>query len=228
MCHGYLDVRLFSVARLSGITRQALGAALLLTAIGLSAGPGQDNASPLSDPARFSEAAPATFRAVFDTTVGMFVVQVHRGWAPNGADRFYNLVKSGFYDGCRFFRVVPKFVAQWGIHGDPAVAKAWSEARIPRDRAWQSNTRGRVTFAMSGTPDSRTTQVFINFGDNSRLDIEGFAPIGEIASSMVIVERMFSGYGEGPDQGRLTAEGNAFLQTYFPRLSYIKKASVER
>jgi peptidyl-prolyl cis-trans isomerase A (cyclophilin A) len=200
---------------------------VLLLALAVSARPAQD-AGPLANPANFKETAPATFRAVFDTSVGMFVVQVNRDWAPNGADRFYNLVKSGFYDGCRFFRVVPKFVAQWGIHGNPAVAKAWSEARIPRDRAWQSNGRGRVTFAMTGNPDSRTTQVFINYGNNNRLDIDGFAPIGEVTSSMVIVERLFSGYGEGPDQGRLTAEGNAFLATYFPQLSYIKKATVEQ
>ena len=203
-------------------------ATVLLSALVALTRPVQDAGGPLTTPANFKETAPATFRAVFDTSVGMFVVQVHREWAPNGADRFYNLVKSGFYDDCRFFRVIPKFAAQWGIHGNPAVAQAWSEARIPRDRAWQSNARGRVTFAMSGSPDSRTTQVFINFANNSRLDIDGFAPIGEITSSMVIVERLFSGYGEGPDQGRLTAEGNAFLAKYFPQLSYIKKATVEQ
>ena len=200
---------------------------MLLSAGAVLARPAQDTV-PLANPANFKETAPATFRTVFDTSVGIFVVQVHREWAPNGADRFYNLVKSGFYDGCRFFRVVPKFVAQWGIHGDPAVAQAWSEARIARDRAYQSNIRGRVTFAMSGSPDSRTTQVFINYGNNSRLDIDGFAPFGQVTSSMVIVERLFSGYGEGPDQGQLTAGGNAFLTKYFPQMSYIKKATIEQ
>ena len=210
------------------LSRLLVAVGLLLSALVVSARPLQDAAGPLANPANFKETAPATFRAVFDTSVGIFVVQVHREWAPNGADRFYNLVKSGFYDGCRFFRVVPKFVAQWGIHGDPAVAKAWSEARIPRDRAYQSNIRGRVTFAMSGSPDSRTTQVFINYGDNSRLDIDGFAPFGQVTSSMVIVERLFGGYGEGPDQGQLTAAGNAFLIKYFPQMSYVKKATVEQ
>jgi peptidyl-prolyl cis-trans isomerase A (cyclophilin A) len=205
-----------------------LSIAVLLSALAVSARPGQDAGGPLANPANFTETAPPAFRAVFDTSVGVFVVQVHREWAPHGADRFYNLVKSGFYDGCRFFRVVPKFIAQWGIHGTPAVAQAWSEARIPRDRARQSNSRGRVTFAMAGNPDSRTTQVFINYGNNNRLDIDGFAPFGEITSSLIIVERLFGGYGEGPDQGRLTAEGNAFLDKYFPGLSYIKKATVEQ
>jgi peptidyl-prolyl cis-trans isomerase A (cyclophilin A) len=215
--------------RRDALRRVLVAAGVLVLGVGLAAGARQDGAAArLADPANFTETAPATFRAVFDTSVGMFVIQVHREWAPNGADRFYNLVKGGFYDGCRVFRVLPKFVAQWGIHGNPEIAKAWSEARIPRDRAWQSNTRKRVTFAMSGSPDSRTTQVFINIGDNSRLDLDGFAPFGEVTSSMIIVERLFSGYGEGPDQGMLTAGGNAFLMQYFPQLSHIKRATVER
>lgn len=200
----------------------------LLAALAILTPSPQDVPGRLANPDNFKETAPPTFRAVFDTSAGMFVIQVHRQWAPHGADRFYNLVKSGFYDGNRFFRVVPKFVAQWGIHGNPVVAQAWSKARLPPDRAWQSNSRGRVTFAMAGAADSRTTQVFINYGNNNRLDIEGFAPIGEVTSSMILVERLFSGYGEEVDQGRLTAEGNAFLARYFPQLSYIKTATVER
>jgi peptidyl-prolyl cis-trans isomerase A (cyclophilin A) len=205
-----------------------LAAAVLPAVVVTLAGSGQDGGGPLANPANFTDTAPATFRALFDTSAGMFVIQVHRDWAPHGADRFFNLVKSGFYDGNRFFRVIPKFAAQWGIHGNPGVAQAWSKARLPPDRAWQSNSRGRVTFAMAGTPDSRTTQVFINYGNNNRLDIDGFAPIGDVTSSMIIVERLFSGYGEEVDQGRLTLEGQSFLDRYFPQLSYVRKATVEQ
>jgi peptidyl-prolyl cis-trans isomerase A (cyclophilin A) len=200
----------------------------LLAAFAMLAPRGQDDGGRLAHPDNFKETAPPTFRTMFDTSAGMFVIEVHRDWAPHGADRFYNLVKSGFYDGNRFFRVVPKFVAQWGIHGHPAVAQAWSKARLPPDRAWQTNSRGRVTFAMAGTPDSRTTQVFINYGNNNRLDIDGFAPFGEVVSSMILVERLFPGYGEDVDQGRLTLEGNPFLDRYFPQLSYIRKATIEQ
>jgi peptidyl-prolyl cis-trans isomerase A (cyclophilin A) len=209
-------------------------AAALLLVLALSANviarlhqPDQSAGPPsISNPASLAETAPGNFRALFDTTAGMFVIQVHRDWAPNGADRFYNLVKRGFYDNCRFFRVVPKFMAQFGIHGDPAVAEAWRDATIPADRALKSNIRGRVTFAMSSEPTSRSTQVFINYGDNSRLDIDGFAPFGEVTSSMVLVELIFSGYGEAPDQARIQTEGNGFLIKYFPKLDFIRKATI--
>jgi peptidyl-prolyl cis-trans isomerase A (cyclophilin A) len=181
----------------------------------------------LTKPAALTDRAPAVYRAVFDTSAGIFVVAVHREWAPHGADRFYNLVKNGFYDDCRFFRVIKGFMAQFGINGDPAVSAAWSRATLPVDRARQSNLRGRMTFAMGDGPSTRSTQVFINFADNSRLDIDGFAPFGEVVSSMVIVEMIFDSYGELPDQGLLQAEGNAFLAKYFPRLDYIKKATIE-
>ena len=189
--------------------------------------PGQRGGSArLLQPSALAETAPDNFRALFDTTAGMFVIQAHRDWAPHGADRFYNLVKNGFYDNCRFFRVVPKFMAQFGIHGDPAVAEAWRDATIPADRALKSNTRGKVTFAMSSEATSRSTQVFINYGDNSRLDIDGFAPFGEVTSSMVLVELIFSGYGEAPDQARIQLEGNSFLIKYFPKLDFIRKATI--
>jgi len=181
----------------------------------------------LLNPSALTEQAPPIFTTLFDTSAGMFVIRVHRAWAPNGADRFYNLVKAGFYENCRFFRVVPEFVAQFGIHGDPAVSEAWSRATIPPDRARLSNTRGRVTFAMGKLADTRTTQVFINIGDNSDLDIEGFAPFGEVMSSMVLVERIYSRYGEGPDQGRIMREGNAFLIKNLPRMDYIRKVTIE-
>jgi cyclophilin family peptidyl-prolyl cis-trans isomerase len=175
----------------------------------------------------FTATAPEVFTAVFDTTVGVFVVRVTRAWAPNGADRFFNLVGAGFYDGCRFFRVVPKFMAQFGIHGDPAVSAAWKDATIPVDRARVSNTRGRITFAQNLIASSRSTQVFINFGDNSRLDKDSFAPFGEVVSSIIIVERLFSEYGEGIEQSLIYKGGNALLAQVLPRLDYIKSATIE-
>ncbi len=182
----------------------------------------------LLDPASLHDTAPETFVAVFDTSVGAFVVRVHRDWAPHGADRFYNLVKYGFYNGCRFFRVVPQFAAQFGIHGDPRVSAVWNSARLPEDRARVSNIRGRVTFAQGRLADTRTTQVFINYGDNSKLDIDNFAPFGEVISSMVLVERIYNGYGEGPEQAAIQEQGNAFLAQFFPRLSYIRTAKIDQ
>ncbi len=178
--------------------------------------------SPLLNPAALTEQAPEAFLATVSTSVGTFVMQVRREWAPNGADRFYNLAKHGYYDQNRFFRVIPKFMAQVGIHGDPAIASAWKDATIAPDRALLSNIRGRVTFAKGTLASSRTTQFFINYGDNSRLDIDGFAPFGEIITSMLLVERISSEYGEGPDQGAILAQGNPFLLRHFSRMDYIR------
>jgi peptidyl-prolyl cis-trans isomerase A (cyclophilin A) len=206
----------------------AVAVALVMAGTGVAARPGQGAArAALLNPAALKETAPPIYHAVFNTSVGVFVVRVHREWAPRGADRFYNLVKNGFYDDCRFFRVVKGFMAQFGIHGNPAVSAAWSRATLPIERSRQSNTRGRVTFAMGDGPATRSTQVFINFRDNSRLDIDGFAPIGEVVSSMIIVELLFDSYGELPDQGLLQRDGNAFLAKDFPRLDYIRKATIE-
>ena len=177
--------------------------------------------------------APDTYRVTFDTSKGTFTVQVTRAWAPRGADRFYELVNSGFYDAGRFFRVLPRFVVQFGINGSPEISRLWSSMRIPDDPVKHSNKRGTVTFAISG-PQSRTTQVFINLRDNARLDGSGFAPFGEVVSGMDIVERLYSGYGEcapkgsGPDQTKIELEGNTYLEEHFARLDYIRKASVER
>jgi peptidyl-prolyl cis-trans isomerase A (cyclophilin A) len=167
----------------------------------------------------------------------VFVVEVQRAWAPNGADRFYNLVKNGYYDNARFFRVIEGFMVQFGINGDPAVNAVWQSARIPRDPVKESNGPGYVTFAMQGGPngpDTRTTQVFINFGDNGRsLDGTGFAPFGKVTSGMDVVNKLYSGYGEGapngkgPDQSKAQAQGNAYLTKEFPKLDYIKKATIE-
>ncbi len=186
--------------------------------------------SALAQPA---EPAPASYKVKFDTSKGAFVVQVTRAWAPQGADRFYNLVKSGFFDNVRFFRVVSGFMVQFGIHGDPATMARWRDAPIKDDPVTQSNKRGYITFATAG-PNTRTTQVFINFVDNSNLDSMGFAPFGRVVSGMEVVDALNAEYGEGaprgrgPDQGRLQREGNAYLAKEFPRMDFVKKATIER
>ena len=180
-----------------------------------------------------SEEAPANYKVRFDTSKGAFVVEVRRDAAPNGADRFYNLVKSGFYDNARFFRVVSGFMVQFGISGDPAVMAKWREARIKDDPVKVTNQRSFMTFATSG-PDSRTTQVFINFVNNDWLDSRGFAPFGKVVSGMDVVDKLYAEYGEGapkgsgPDQARIQMEGNAYLQKSFPKLDFIKKATIEK
>jgi peptidyl-prolyl cis-trans isomerase A (cyclophilin A) len=187
----------------------------------------------LKDPKALTEKAPATFKVKFATSAGDFVVQVTRDWSPNGADRFYNLVKNGYYDDCRFFRVISGFMAQFGINGDPALNTAWREATIPDDPVKQSNARGFVTFAKTGAPNSRTTQLFINFADrNKMLDSQGFSPFGKITTGMEVVDKLYSGYGEGapsgqgPDQGKAQMEGNAYITKDFPKLDYIKTARI--
>ena len=169
----------------------------------------------------------------FETTQGEVSLQVTREWAPQGADRFYSLVKMGYYDNVAFFRAVKGFMVQFGIHGDPLVNAKWREARIPDDKQTQSNTKGRITFATSGA-DSRTVQVFISFGDNSNLDAMGFSPFGEVVGEgMKVVNSLYTGYGEGEPRGRgpnqmlLQQQGNAYLQAQFPQLDYLKKATVE-
>ena len=183
-------------------------------------------------PAAFNEAAPDTYNVKFATSIGEFVIKVTRAWAPNGADRFYNLVKNGFYDDARFFRAVPNFMVQFGLNANPNVSKVWQPARIAPDKVTQSNKKGFITFAMGGTPDTRTTQVFINFRNNTNLDGMGFAPFGEVASGIEVVDKIYTGYGEGaprgggPPQGRVAAEGNAYLIKSFPKMDYIKTATI--
>ena len=216
-------------------TLQTLGVTMtLLTAMTAGVHPAAPAASnsKLTDPAALNEKAPETYRARFATSKGDFVIEVTRAWAPNGADRFYNLVANGFFDDCRFFRVVYGFMVQFGIHGDPAINSVWRAATIPDDTVQQSNKRGYVAFATAG-PNTRTTQVFINFVDkNSKLDSQGFAPFGVVVEGMDVVNKLFSGYGEaapqghGPDQNRIQKEGNAYLAKSFPKLDYIKKASI--
>lgn len=172
-------------------------------------------------------AAPEVFRVKFDTSKGVFVVEAHRAWAPNGADRFYDLVKQKFFDDTRFFRVVKGFMVQFGISGDPKTAESWRAKMIPDDPVKEGNVRGNISFAMAG-PGTRTTQVFINFADNSQsLDPQGFAAFGRVVSGMDVVDQINSQYGESPDQGRIQAEGNDYLKQAFPNLDYIKTARVE-
>src|SRR5579871_5392377 len=178
-----------------------------------------------------SETAPAVYHARFETSAGPFVIEVHRDWAPLGADRFYNLVKTGVYDNARFFRVLTGFMAQFGIPGDPAAAALWHDRTISDDPVKESNTRGMVSFATAG-PNTRTTQVFINFGNNKSLDKSGFAPFGKVSQGMAVVDKLYSAYGEGapeghgPEQGRIEAEGNTYLVHDFPKLDYVKKATI--
>jgi len=189
------------------------------------------SAGDLSNPASLTEKAPATYKLKFDTSKGSFVVEVHRDWAPNGADRFYNLVKNGFYNDARFFRVISGFMVQFGINGNPQISKVWRDANIKDDPVKASNKRGMITFATAG-PDTRTTQVFVNFGDNAGLDDQGFAPFGQVISGMEVVDALYAEYGEGapqgggPDQGLVQSQGNAYLKKDFPKLDYIKTATI--
>lgn len=185
----------------------------------------------LLNPASLKAKAPEVWKAKFTTTKGDVVIEVTRAWAPLGVDRFYNLVKNHYYDGATFFRVLPGFVAQFGISARPAVSKVWTNAKIPDDPVTQSNLSGYLTFATAG-PNTRTTQIFINLADNTRLDGMGFAPFAKIVEGMDVVEQFYTGYGEGaprgngPDQGRLTDEGKAYIDKNFPLLDSIKTAVV--
>jgi len=178
---------------------------------------------------------PASFRVKFDTSKGPFVVEVVREWAPNGADRVYELVNQKFYDDSRFFRVLKGFVAQFGLNGDPKVNQLWSQLKIIDDPAKQKNQRGYVTFATSG-PNTRTTQLFINLRDNPNLDSRGFAPIGRVVDDgMDVVDKLYSSYGDsitrggnGPDASRIQGMGNEYLIRQFPQLDYVKTARIEK
>ena len=210
--------------------RSLIPLALLLAAF---ATPAFSQSANLASPAALREQAPPVYKAKFDTTKGVFVIEVTREWAPQGADRFYNLVWNGFYDDVRFFRVISGFMVQFGIHGDPKISAPWRAAQIKDDPVRQSNKRGYVTYAMAG-PNTRTSQVFINFADNSNLDGMGFAPFGRIVSGMNVVDALNAEYGEGaprgrgPDQSRLQNEGNAYLAKEYPRMDFVKKATIER
>ena len=179
------------------------------------------------------EHAPDSYKVKFETSKGDFVVTVTRDWSPLGADRFYTLVKSGFYDGARFFRVLPGFVVQFGIAADPAVTAKWRVANLMDEPVKQSNRRATITYAKGGK-NSRTTQVFINLVDNAQLDTLGFSAFGAVSQGMEVVDQFYSGYGEGapngngPAQSSAEADGNAYLIRDFPKLDYIKKAGIEK
>jgi len=209
--------------------------AVLLVATGCSGEAAQTEAeSPtaLLRPEQFQETAPELFRAAFETTEGTFIVEVHREWAPNGADRFYNLVLAGFYDDVRFFRVVDDFMASWGIHGHPQISAAWERRSILDDEVRQSNTRGRLSFAHHG-PNTRTTTVFVNYRDNPSMDENDFAPFGEVVEGMDVVESLHSGYGDapprgdGPLQAHMRTYGNAYLDRDFPELDSVVRATIQ-
>ena len=179
----------------------------------------------LLNPASLKAKAPAIFKAKFSTTAGNFVVEVHRDWAPLGADRFYNLVRNGYFTNAAFFRVVPGFVVQFGLSADPTVNKVWDHANIKDDPVVQSNKRGSLVFATAG-PNTRTTQLFINYGDNARLDGMGFAPFATVVEGMDIVDGIFAGYRETPRQDLITSQGDAYLKAGFPRMDKIKLAQI--
>lgn len=207
---------------------------LIATSLCLSLGVAAEQEAkpaPAADPAKLTEKAPDAFKAQFETTKGKFTIEVTRSLAPNGADRFYNLVKSGYFKDIALFRVIKGFMCQFGIHGDPAVSAKWRGANIQDDPVKGSNTRGTITFATAG-PNTRTTQLFINFVDNANLDGMGFSPFGKVVEGMDVVDKINGEYGEGaprgrgPDQGRVQQEGNAYLKKDFPNLDYIKSAAI--
>jgi peptidyl-prolyl cis-trans isomerase A (cyclophilin A) len=219
-------ILLFSCFVFAGATLLAQTAAPKPAAPKAAAGPNR-----LLNPAALTAKAPETFKVKFDTTKGPIVIELHRDWAPKGVDRFYNMVRNGFFSNARFFRVIPNFMAQFGINGDPAVNAAWDKARLLDDPPnMQHNVRGILTYGTTGQPNSRGTQLFINYKDNSYLDATGFVPIGQVVEGMEAADMLNAEYGAAPQnqQGRIATEGNKFLQASFPKLDYIKTATVEK
>jgi peptidyl-prolyl cis-trans isomerase A (cyclophilin A) len=200
-------------------------AAAIVACQGETPSPRADSAPAAAPVAYESPAAPDSFRVLFETNKGDFVVRVNRALSPKGADRFHDLVTSGYFTDVRFFRVIPGFVAQFGMNGDPAVNARWSDRNIPDEPVRQPNTRGTLTFATSG-PNTRSNQLFINYGDNRRLDASGFTPFGEVVEGMAVVDSLFSGYGGNLNQTAIAAEGNEYLKREFPNLDYIEKATI--
>jgi peptidyl-prolyl cis-trans isomerase A (cyclophilin A) len=228
--------------RQSGLRAAALALGILLGACGAeearqeppeSAPTSSGNVLLNPDDPAFDAEAPDTFRVRFETSKGDFVVQVVKAWAPIGANRFYNLVRNGFYDDARFFRAIQGFMVQFGLNGDPAVDSAWATRGLRDDPVAQSNLRSYVTFAMRGQPNTRTTQLFINLADNANLDGMGFAPFGMVVEGMEVVDQLYTGYGEGapngsgPAQDQIRAQGNAYLQRDFSQLDYVERATIE-
>ena len=203
------------------------GFLVALVAAAVAAGTAGASSPSLLYPASLHAKAPAVFRARFTTTKGTFVVTVHRAWAPRGADRFYNLVRAGFYDGQRLFRVVPGFVVQWGISGTPKISKAWHNATIHDDPVRHTNAKGTIVFADAG-PNTRTTQLFVNLAANTNLDSSGFAPFGVVTTGFSTLRHLYSGYGEKPtgEQAQMEQQGEPFFRKHFPKLDRILRARV--
>lgn len=202
------------------MTFQSLATAFAIGLVGLSG-----CMSPAVATAAEDEKAPEEFQVEFDTSKGKFTIEVTRKWSPIGADHFYSMVKKDFYKECRFFRVVPNFMVQFGINGDPEV-QAKNRDTIKDDPLVASNRRGFLTYAKTGAPNSRSTQLFINFGDNSFLDNQGFSPFGRVVKGMEVVDKINSEYGESPNQGSIQARGNEYLKESFPNLDYIKSVKL--
>lgn len=189
----------------------------------------------LTNPATLKETAPPAYKVRFETSAGVFVAHVEREWAPKAADRFFNLVKNGFYDGVRFYRSVPNFMAQFGLHGDPTLTALWSRQMFSPDPVKHSNKRLTLAFAMGGNPMTASTQVFLSFRNNSSLDGQGFAAFADIIEGQDVAAKIYTGYGDmpqrggrGPDTARIVKEGNAYLEKEFPKLDFIKKATIEK
>ena len=221
-----------SVSR-RGIVRFAIiTAATVVASCSSDTGGGGGSALAKPDKNAIATPAPDSFKVAFETSKGNFTVMAHRDWAPRGVDRFYHLVQMGFYDDVRFFRVLSGFMAQFGVNGDPRVTAAWEPLLLQDDSVKQHNTRGMVTYAAGSSPNTRSTQLFINYGDNRNLDGMGFAPIGQVIDGMAVVDSLYSEYGEGapdgpgPDQGRIASEGNRYLTQNFPKLDYIRRARI--
>jgi peptidyl-prolyl cis-trans isomerase A (cyclophilin A) len=215
-----------AAATASAVASAAATATSTATAAAASAGGDAD--PKLLAPDKANEKAPETFKAKFVTSKGDFVIEVTRAWAPRGADRFYNLVKIGFFSDVFFFRVVKGFVVQFGIHGNPKVAAAWKAATLVDEAVKESNKRGYITYAKAG-PDTRTTQYFINLNDNSKsLDGQGFSPFGKVTEGMEVVDKFYADYGDEltSQQGSIQNEGNAFLKREYPKLDFIKSATI--
>jgi peptidyl-prolyl cis-trans isomerase A (cyclophilin A) len=205
----------------------------LIAACDRPAPPPADSATATPPPAPAATApaavtAPAVFRVRLETSKGPIVIETHRDWSPNGVDRFFQLVESGYYDDVRFFRVVPGFVVQFGMHGNPATNAQWVSQLLMDDPVKQRNKRGTVTFAQTTMPNTRTTQLFINLQDNAGLDAQNFAPFGQVVEGMSVVDALYSGYGDQPtgQQPQIAAEGNAFLNRTYPKLDFIRTARV--
>jgi peptidyl-prolyl cis-trans isomerase A (cyclophilin A) len=211
------------------VARTVIAGVLAALVLAPAAWSAQNPNPSLLRPATLKAKAPPVYAAAFKTTKGTFVVTVHRAWAPRGADRFYNLVRNGFYDDVSLFRVIPGFVVQFGISSKPSIARVWANANIRDDPVKHPNGPGTVTFADAG-PNTRSTQVFVNLGDNGRLDRLGFAPFGAVTSGASVLGKLYSGYGEQPSsaQAQMTEQGKAFLTRTFPRLDRIVTARIVR